>query len=390
MSFSSNFESDSYTRQELISQTEECFEEANYKISKIQNSSCIDIIAEQANDTRIKDYIVDNKTNIRVFLKILGNLNTFKDKQSKDIRLLSYIGGGVPLLIASRYAKNKQLENGIVYNRYTISSINFKTLALLLKNNINPTQIAIRGKNEPLVSINGLELENFVKSLENFTQQEICQKLNISRQSLTAYQKETIKPTITKYKEIVTFLGNNLLERSFQEIDKRLRKPLALFVTNNNDLDIDHKTFNDLNSITNNDLKIKINTHLEKLKFNKFWFQSLPWDGLITYQDKKSPDMNNPYQDTYTRKVFTGVVDSKTEPNLYKKRLEKSSKIFEFLNQTGIWLIDSDDLSNIDEDNINTKNIFIMSTEEFFDIKESRTLKRQINDTLQKKNQIDH
>ncbi|KKL27935.1 hypothetical protein LCGC14_2380160, partial [marine sediment metagenome] len=60
MSFSSNFESDSYTRQELISQTEECFEEANYKISKIQNSSCIDIIAEQANDTRIKDYIVDN------------------------------------------------------------------------------------------------------------------------------------------------------------------------------------------------------------------------------------------------------------------------------------------------------------------------------------------
>ena len=390
MSFSSNFESDSLTRQELISQTEECFEEANYKISKIQNSSCIDIIAEQSDNIGIEENFTNNNANIRIFLKILGNLNTFKDKQSKDIRLLSHIGGGVPLLIASRYSKNKQLENGIVYNRYTISSINLKTLALLLKNNIKPTQIAIRGKNEPLVSINGLELENYVKSLENLTQSEICQKLNISRQSLTAYQKETIKPTITKYKELVTFLGNNLKERSLKEIDKKLRKPLALFITNNNDLDIDYKAFDDLNSITNNDLKIKINKHLEKLKFNKFWFQSLPWDGLITYQERKQLGGINPYQEPYTRKVFTGVVDNQTEPDLYKKRLEKSSKIFEFLNQKGIWLIDSEDLSNINEDNIRTKNIFIMPTEEFFDIKESRKMKRQINDTLQKKNDNEH
>ena len=202
MSFSSDFRSDSITRQELILQTEECFEQANYKISKIENSSCIDIIAENKDPISDGSYSATDQTNLRIFLKVLGNLNTFKDKQSKDMKLLSYIGGGVPLLIASRYSRQRKLEHGIVYTRYTISSINVKTLETLLKNNVNPSELAIRGKNEPLVSIKGLELEKILKSLENYTQQEICLKLNISRQSLLAYQKETIKPTISKYKEI--------------------------------------------------------------------------------------------------------------------------------------------------------------------------------------------
>lgn len=383
MSFSSDFRSDSITRQELISQTEECFEQANYKISKIENSSCIDIIAENKVPVSDGNYSATDQTNLRIFLKVLGNLNTFKDKQSKDMKLLSHIGGGVPLLIASRYSRQRRLEHGIVYTRYTISSINIKTLETLLKNNVNPSELAIRGKSEPLVSIKGSELEKILKSLINYTQQEICNQLKISRQSLLAYQKETIKPTITKYKEIVTFLDDNIKENDIKEIDLRLRKPLTLFFSDQNDTEFIYKSFNELNLINNSDIKFKVNKHLEKLKFNKFWFQSLPWDGLITYQDNKNQIPRYANKDPRIKKIFTGVVDSETDPDLQNKRLEKSSKVFDFLNEKAIWLIDSEDIPFIDEDKISTKNIFIMPTEEFFEIKESRKLKKQINDTLQ-------
>ncbi|MHA1990933.1 MAG: hypothetical protein ACW981_10415 [Candidatus Hodarchaeales archaeon] len=385
MSSPSNFGSDSFTRQELISQTEECFEQANYKLSKIENSSCIDIIAEPQDEALIDDQSPFDRTNVRIFLKVLGNLNTFKDKQSKDIRLLSLMGGGVPLIIASRYSKNRLLEHGIVYTRYTISSINVKTLGTLLRNNISPSEIAIRGKNEPLVSINGLELEKMLKSLINYSQIEICQKLNISRQSLIAYQKETIKPTLTKYRELLTFLNDNLKENDLPDIDKRLRKPIALFLSDNKSTEIDHQSFSELDSVSNTELKIKINKHLEKLKFNKFWFQSLPWDGLITYRDKKNQFGSYSNNDVFFKKLFTGVVDNESDFDFHKKRLEKSSKVFDFLNQKAIWLIDSDEISSIDEDKISTKNIFIMPTEVFFDIKESRKLKKQFNDTLKDK-----
>lgn len=385
MSLPSNFDSDSLSRQELISQTEECFEQANYKLSKIENSSCIDIIAEPCEEIYIDDQFQLNRTNLRIFLKVLGNLNTFKDKQSKDIRLLSFMGGGVPLIIASRYSKNRLLEHGIVYTRYTISSINVTTLETLLKNNISPSEIAIRGKNQPLVSINGLELEKMLKSLVNFSQIEICQKLNISRQSLIAYQKETIKPTLSKYQELLTFLGENLIENDLSEIDKKLRKPISLFLSDNRNIEINNPSFSELDSVNNNELKVKINKHLEKLKFNKFWFQSLPWDGLITYRDNKS-HFGHYSNDDFIKKVFTGVVDNQSDFDFHKKRLEKSSKVFDFLNQKAIWLIDSDEITSIDEENISSKNIFIMPTEVFFDIKESRKLKRKFNDTLEEKN----
>ena len=67
-----------------------------------------------------------------------------------------------------------------------------------------------------------------------------------------------------------------------------------------------------------NSLKSKINLHLEKLKLNKFWFQSLPWDGYIAFQSKSRDNQQKPDQNSY----FTGIYDTESDPKLQKKKLE--------------------------------------------------------------------
>lgn len=368
-----NDTNDLTSRQELVYQTQECFRSANYKISKIESNSCVDIIAEQTLEYEYPDTSYHQLSQIRLFLKILGNLNTFKGKQSKDMRLLSYIGGGVPLLIASKYSKNKRLENGVVYTRYEISSINLPTLEMLIYNNINPSNIAIRGKNEPLVSINGFELQRLFQSMDQYNQNMICQELEISRQTLAGYFKGTVKPTLSKYEEIVEFLVKNLVKTEAREVDTLLRKPIPIFFSEDLLLNNYHKNHSE--SIQNDELKNKINTHLDKLRVTNFWFQSLPWDGFLS---DSGP----------TKSLFTGVVDNKSEYKDHKNRIIKSSKIFEFLNQNGLWFVDSNSIEEGELEDLeknSPKNTFLISTDDFFNIKQSSKFNKKINHMLSNK-----
>jgi predicted transcriptional regulator len=368
-------------REELLDKTEKYFQEADYDISKVKNSAAVDLIAESKRENAKKNKNSFLPSNVRIFLKVLGNLDAFKDRHSFEMRIHCHLLTGVPLLIASRYANYHHLQDHIIYYRHAVSCININTLKDLLKNNINPSQIAIRGNNEPSVSIDGARLTQYFHSLEGKSQKEICNDLDISRQSLIAYQKERIKPSAHRFDEICKYIARHSKIASVQLIKDELQKKIELNIPRARDFDnLEHQLTEPRNS-----LQEDINEHLDKLnhqstniKLRSSWFQSLPWDGLISFfslTNKNAPI------DYYTQKyenMFTLISETNLDLQKNKQRIDLSSRIFEFLQQHALWLI-GEDISTDEELKHKTKYLSIMRTEDFFDIEQPDKLRLHVS-----------
>ena len=341
-------------REELLSQTQSYLQEVDYEVSRIENSAALDLIAEPPND--FINLSTGLNSQIRIFLKVLGNLDSYKDRHSLEMRLHCHLLNGAPLLISNKYSKGQELHDDIVYFRHSIACINLLTLRHLLQKNINLTQIATRGNSDPLISIDGKKLSTYLKNTGR-NQIEVSKELDISRQSLISYQKEITKPSLTTYNQLIDFIRKFSMDiHSAEDIDHNLRKPIDILDYQNNEF------FNDFSLFPpkNNSLQQELHDHIEEvLQLKSFWFKSFPWDGLIA-DESFSP-------------IFTGA--SKSNSELQQFRMELSSKILNFLQQRALWIVDNDSSADV---SIHDPHFSVISTHDFFNIKESEKLRSML------------
>ena len=292
---------------------------------------------------------------IRIFLKVLGNLDSYKDRHSLEMRLHCHLLHGAPLLISNKYSKGQELHDDIVYYRHSIACINLMTLRRLLQNNINLSQIATRGNSDPLISINGKKLTAYLKTTGR-NQIEVSKELDISRQSLLSYQKETIKPSLKTYNQLINFISSFSPDSYPEDIDQNLRRPIDILDHQNMEYFPDFSLF----PPKNNSLQQELRDHIEEvLQLKSFWFKSFPWDGLIA--------------DTSFSPLFTGASESHSE--IQQFRMELSSKILNFLQQRALWVIGDDDPTDIA---IHDPHFSVISTQDFFNIKKSEKLRSML------------
>jgi len=92
---------------------------------------CFDLIAKQKN--------------ILILVKLLENIDSFREDQAYELRKLSSMLSGLPLLIGRNIRRSSELEDGVIYSRYEIPAISKETLRNLLVHHLPPLIYAHRG-----------------------------------------------------------------------------------------------------------------------------------------------------------------------------------------------------------------------------------------------------
>lgn len=292
-----------------------------------------------------------------ILTKCVSQLDNFKTQHSSQMIALSKFFGGIPLLIANCYRNNQYLRDETLYMRHDIHAINLYTLKNLLKNNISPYKIAMRGSSVS-IKISGTKLKHSFESIQNSkTKNDISRELEISRQTLSNYQTGQSLPSEETFQRILNF---------FNEITKDVTKedlidPINILDTNN-------IIENDVPSIKNQEIDLKgfkgeVNQKLKELNFSNQWFSQLPWNGVSIDNEIRS------------RKLlfFTGLGESEQFENLLN-RINSTQKVVKLFNNKSIWIIqDEKVIPEIEQSLLNkSSNVKILSFHELPDLKKQQ------------------
>jgi len=116
---------------ELVKSVQNTLVRSGYITSKgfKSRSSCFDLTARRER---------------LLFIKCLLNVDNFKQSQKNELKLISNMFTGSPILIGGRN-KHKEMEDGVVYNKNGIPTLSFSTFQDLVLNDIIPYIYARRG-----------------------------------------------------------------------------------------------------------------------------------------------------------------------------------------------------------------------------------------------------
>ncbi|MCD6189629.1 transcriptional regulator [Thermococci archaeon] len=128
--------------------------------------------------------LVGSRLFLLLFIKILQNIDTLSKEQAEDLKRLSKFFQATPLIVGVR-SKNSELEEGVIYERFGIYSLNPQTLYDVLVENELPAIFAERGGF--YVNVDG----NLLKDLRErmgYSLGELARMIGVSRKSLQNYE----------------------------------------------------------------------------------------------------------------------------------------------------------------------------------------------------------
>ncbi|MCQ6253563.1 transcriptional regulator [Methanocaldococcus sp.] len=229
-------------REMLISECIELLRAHKFIVSKPLSRSCFDIIA--------------SKDSIRLILKVLKNIDSLSKEQSKELKKISRILRGTPLIIGIR-TRNAPMEHGVVYDRYNIKAVTFKTFKDYLEGS-PPVVYAKRGGF--FVNIDGKVLREAIESM-GISVGKLAEVAGVSRKTIYKYETQMANPSVEVAMKIEEFL------------DVPLVKGIDLFEP------IEEEDFeNKLEKLE--DYKKEALHFLNRLGFNLFVIDKAPFDAV--------------------------------------------------------------------------------------------------------------
>lgn len=147
----------------------EILESCGYQVSDCSGSrSCFDILAK-------RDKVL--------LIKVLINVDGFSRRCSTELKNVASVTSAIPLVL-SDHTKSAKLCRGVIYARYNIQVINLATLGDIVNESM-PIVYSVRGNY--CMRIDSNLLVKLRKGL-NMTQQELADRLGISKHSIHRYE----------------------------------------------------------------------------------------------------------------------------------------------------------------------------------------------------------
>ncbi|CAB3288557.1 Putative HTH-type transcriptional regulatory protein MLAUSG7_v1_0786 [Methanocaldococcus lauensis] len=240
-------------REMLISECIELLRAHRFIVSKPLSRSCFDIIA--------------SKDSIRLILKVLKNIDSLSKEQSKELKKISRILRGTPLIIGIR-TRNAPMEHGVVYDRYNIKAVTFETFKDYLEGS-PPVVYAKRGGF--FVNIDGHVLREAIETM-GISVGKLAEVAGVSRKAIYKYETQMANPSVEVAMKIEEFL------------DVPLVKGIDLFEP------IEDEDFeNKLEKLE--DYKKEALHFLNKLGFDLFIVNKAPFDAVAEKDLKESQNI---------------------------------------------------------------------------------------------------
>lgn len=153
-----------------------------------------------------------------ILIKVLTNIDSFQANQARELKILAKTLSAHPIIVGSRTRKNN-LEDDMIYERFSLPAITFNTLKSTLKGNY-PQKLRKRGGIFGKISPDKLKEARKNKGM---TQTELARELGVTQKNISEHEKglEKIRYPVIKIAENV--LDVNIkkdfdpLERNFKE-----------------------------------------------------------------------------------------------------------------------------------------------------------------------------
>lgn len=232
------------------------FQRTGYIVSQHRciRSSCFDLAAR--------------KQSHLILLKILLNIDNFRELHAKELALLSLLFSASPLIIGEKTRK-APVENGVVYERFSIPVVNYYTLTKILYEKLLPLVYAKRGG--LYSNIDGEKLKK-TREVKDLSLGDVAELIGVSRKAVYEYERSNMNSTIK------TALR---LEEVF---DVPLMLPLNIFswmVKQKESIETE------LNQpIPGNALERLVQKALIQLGLNVLWMEGAPFDAVAEKEKK--------------------------------------------------------------------------------------------------------
>ncbi|MFU8653860.1 transcriptional regulator [Methanotorris formicicus] len=180
-------------REMLLTECINLLKTHNFNISQPLGRACFDIIA--------------NRGDVRLLIKILKNIDSLSEEQSKELIKIANILSAVPIIIGIR-TRNAMMEHGVVYDRYNIKAVTYETFEEYLKGS-PPVVYAHRGGF--FVKIDGEALKK-VRERLNVSVGELAEASGVSRKTIYKYEQNKANPSLEVAIRIEEYLDAPLAE----------------------------------------------------------------------------------------------------------------------------------------------------------------------------------
>jgi len=154
---------------------------------------CFDLIAKQKN--------------VLLLVKLLENIDSLREDQAYELRKLSSMLAGLPLLVGQNIRSNSDIEDGVIYSRYEIPAISKETLRNLLVHHMPPLIYAHRGGLR--VKIDGHLLKE--KRMEkNLSLSDLAREVGVSKRAIYEYERGSIDVSLDTAMMLEEYLNEPL------------------------------------------------------------------------------------------------------------------------------------------------------------------------------------
>ncbi len=152
---------------------------AGYEVANnFPSRSCFDIVAR--------------KDEFLLLLKVLSNVDGFKDEQGRELRMLAKMLSATPLIIGERTRRSEMID-GVVYGRCGIPTINFLTFKRFVLENVQPIALARRGG--LYIKIDGEALRR-AREDQGLSLGNLAEKVGVSRKAIYEYERNEMDTTL--------------------------------------------------------------------------------------------------------------------------------------------------------------------------------------------------
>jgi putative transcriptional regulator len=292
--------------------------------------------------------IIAKRQELILLIKCLHYIDKFKSMLAEELKMISKIISGYPLLIG-RYTKNDQIHSGVIYQRSGVIAMDDKTLEQIV-NGLMPIVEYNRGRY--LINLKN-DLIRKKRIEKNLSLQGLADRIHTSRRAVSMYESGDMAAKLDVAIEIEAALETSI---------DLLAKPLNLFQMITNQLE---KLNLQKNSSTSEaDFRKELDIYFRDMGLEMYWTNKSFIDAI----SPENPELTDFPESIKKHLIVTGI-KSEEYKNIESK-INIIGKISRILKSLSMLIVD---------DTVDTKSVIpVLSTKELKQMHSAKELIKKL------------
>ena len=244
-------------RSQLVQEVIHHLEEAGFDLSSECDvrPSCFDLVAR--------------KDNQLLFVKILANIDALTKDDALSLQTVAHFFNATPLIVGKK-TRRGVLDEGVVYQRYGLSTIAPRSFHSMISERKMPREFIQRGGR--FVAIDGTKLKE-IRLSHSMTKEDLAKCVQVSARAILAYEKDEMDVSAEVAEKIEKVLETDLVIPIDILSPKILQDPISK--------SLPHEPLN---------LETRVNEFFERLGMRVLWTDRAPFH--VAAKEDETPLMS--------------------------------------------------------------------------------------------------